>query len=409
MKPDKTLTKEVIEKAVPKDKDYTLQDTTVPGFGIRVWPSGRKTFTVLYRNETRQRKRMTIGTYPTLTLQQARDRAREILAQVLQGADPQADRIEKRTGMTVSEFIGKYLEHIEAYLKPGSVATYRNFLDLHVLPVWGTKRMDAITHAAAQQLHHSMRTIPYAANRTHAILRSAFNLAVKWGIVESNPMIGVKHYREKGHERFLSEAELARLFDVLAQAETPEGVAYFKEAADGSGTLEKEVVRCDPYLAGAIRLLCLTGARKNEIQTAQWSWVNWERGRLDLPDSKTGAKSIYLPGDAVAVLKSLYAIRLNEYIIPGRFGRGHAVGVPHVWNRVRVAAGLPSVRLHDLRHSFASFLIAKGMSLPILGKTLGHSLPSTTQRYAHLSDDPIRAAVSIMDDVLKEGRAKKSG
>ena len=137
--------------------------------------------------------------------------------------------------------------------------------------------------------------------------------------------------------------------------------------------------------------------------------VNWDAERLDLPDSKTGKKSIYLPSDAVAVLKRLYAIRVNEFIVPGRFGRGHAAGLPHVWERIRLAAGLPGVRLHDLRHSFASFLIAKGMSLPILGKALGHTLPSTTQRYAHLSDDPLKAAVSIMDDVLKEGQAKKSG
>jgi integrase len=406
----KSLTKQVVESLIPGERNQFVWCGEMPGFGVKVTPAGKKVFVYQYRNATRQTKRFTIGTFPGLTVQQARDRAREILAQVVQGSDPQTDRIEKRTGMTVSEFIGKYLEHIEAHLKPGSVATYRNFLDLHVLPVWGTKRMDSITHATVQHLHHSMRTIPYAANRTHAILRSAFNLAVKWGVIESNPTIGVKHFKEQGHERFLSQVELVRLFDVLAQAETPEGFAYFTESADGSGALEKQVVRCDPYSAGAIRLLCLTGARKNEIQTAQWAWVNWEQGRLDLPDSKTGKKSIYLPGDAVAVLKRLYAIRLNEYIIPGRFGRGHSVGVPHVWSRIRVAAGLPGVRLHDLRHSFASFLIAKGMSLPILGKTLGHTLPSTTQRYAHLSDDPLKAAVAIMDDVLKEGRAaKKSG
>ncbi len=406
MKATRTLTKDAVEKAKPGDQEYSLWDKDIPGFGLRVWPSGRKVFVIMYRNASRHKKRFTVGPFPGLTVQQARDRAREILAMVTSGQDPQSDKADRRTGLTVGEFFVQYMAHVEAHQKPTTVASYRFQINRFVLPEWGPRRLDSITLAHVQQLHHSMRDTPYAANQVHSILRAAFTLAVKWGLLEKNPASGVAHYREKSRERFLSAEELLRAFEVLTLAETAEGYTYFVESGT---TQEQRTVRCSPFIAGAIRLLALTGARKNEIVTARWQWLDWEQSRLDLPDSKTGKKSIYLPREAIEVLRGLHAIRTGEWIIPGK--KGPATGVSIAWDLVREAAGLPGVRLHDLRHSYASFLIARGMSLPFVGKLLGHTQTATTQRYAHLADDPLRVAVTLMDDVLAEGRsaAKKSG
>jgi integrase len=246
-------------------------------------------------------------------------------------------------------------------------------LQKHILPVLGRKRIDTLGRADMVRLHQSMRDTPGAANRCIALLSKMMNLAEQWGerLDGSNPCRHVEKYREKKRSRFLSAAELARLGAACKRCEQ-DGTIGFSFSA-------------------LVRLLIFTGARLSEIQKAQWDWVDFELGVLRLPDSKTGAKTIMLPAPALDVLARLPRMEGNPYIITGENDR-YLVNVWKQWAILREVANLKDVRLHDLRHSFASIGAAGGMSLNIIGGLLGHRQTQTTSRYAHLATDPLKAA-----------------
>jgi integrase len=208
-----------------------------------------------------------------------------------------------------------------------------------------------------------------------------FNVAEDWGLrpENSNPCRRIKKFKETPRERFLSPDELKRLGEALADA-------------DAKGE--------SPYVTAAIRLLLFTGARLNEILSLEWSHVDLKANLLRLPDSKTGAKTIALPAPAVEILSALPKQEGNPHVICGARDGAHLINLQKPWRRIRKAAGLEDVRLHDLRHSFASVAVAGGMSLPLIGSLLGHSQPATTQRYAHLADDPRRAAADAVASTI---------
>jgi integrase len=201
-----------------------------------------------------------------------------------------------------------------------------------------------------------------------------FNLAEKWGERPdgSNPCRHVEKYPEHKRERFLSEVELAQLGDALAKAEQDRSES--------------------PFVVAAIRLLVFTGARRNEILTLKWEHVDFERACFRLPDSKTGAKTVHLNAPTLELLSELPRIAGNPYVIPGERPGAHLVNIEKPWRRIRAQAGLDGLRLHDLRHSFASFGAGAGLSLPIIGALLGHTQAATTARYAHLAADPLKQA-----------------
>jgi integrase len=227
-----------------------------------------------------------------------------------------------------------------------------------------------------------------------AVLSKMLNLAEKWGERPdgSNPCRHVEKYRERKRERFLSQAELARLGEALAEAER-----------NGSES---------PYAIAAIRLLILTGARVSEILTLEWGHVDFERACLRLPESKSGAKVVHLSPPARELLASLPRIEGNPYVLPGLKERAHLVNLEAPWRRIRARASLEDVRLHDLRHSFASVGAGAGLSLPVIGALLGHSQPGTTARYAHLATDPLKQANNVIGTRIAtalEGKAKGGG
>jgi integrase len=234
-----------------------------------------------------------------------------------------------------------------------------------------------------------MQATPGAANRVLALLSKMFHLAEQWNLRPSgsNPVKGLARYRERKMQRFLSASELQRLGEILRKAEHAQ--------------LES------PYVLAAIRLLLYTGARVGEILTLTWDQVALDRGLAFLSDSKTGAKPLYLPPRARDVLCELPRQDGNPYVLCGRKPCSHLVGLTRPWYRLRKQAGLPDVRLHDLRHTFASWGASSGMSLPIIGRLLGHQHPSTTQRYAHLGDDPVHRAgdtiAQVIATALEEG------
>jgi integrase len=370
------LTKRVCDAAKPyPTRDMTVWDGALRGFGLRVWPSGRKVFVIQYRNAQGRIRRLTVGDFGRLTLEEARREARTLLGNVDKGRDPLGERQQDRAGATVAQLAARYLvEHAEAKKKPRSVAEDRRLLDKRVLPPLGRRKVADLTRADLAKLHHSLRGTPIEANRTLALLSKMLSLAEQWGLRPdaSNPCRHIEKFRERNRERFLSGDELRRIGEVLASAER-------------TGVEMSSAVT-------AVRLLLLTGARRSEVLTLRWSEVDLERACLRLADSKTGAKVIPLAAPALAVLASAPRLDENPYVCWGSRPGEHLIGLQKIWERLRRRAGLEGLRLHDLRHNYASIGVAAGMGLPIIGSILGHSSPATTARYAHLADDPRRAA-----------------
>ncbi len=244
-----------------------------------------------------------------------------------------------------------------------------------------------MTRADVTKLHHANRAAPYQANRVLAVLSKMFNLAERWGLRPdgSNPCRHVEKFAERKRERMLSPAELARLGEALT-------------AYDGS-----------PYAIAAVKLLVFTGARLGEVLGLRWEWIDFERGEARLPDSKTGAKTLHLPPPALAVLAELPRLDGNPFVIAGAKPGAALVNLEKPWRAIRQAAGLDDVRLHDLRHAFASVAASSGMGLPIIGKMLGHSQPATTARYAHLASDPVKAAAAAVAGKIAAAMNSGSG
>jgi integrase len=359
----------------PATGEFKLWDQELRGFGLRVRAGGTRSYILQYRNAEGRTRRLTVGLCGRLTPEEARRMARQLLAAVERGEDPTQDLQDNRRAPTVAEFAVQYMElHARPKKKPRSVEKDEAILRLYIVPVLGARKLSAITAADVARLHRDLGAHPVQANRVIALLSKMCSLAELWEMRPrgSNPCRGLRRYAEKRRERFLSYSEFSRLGEVLAVIE-----------AEG-----KE----PPSAILAIRLLALTGARRDEILTLRWEYVDLERGVLRLPDSKTGAKTIPLGTAAAQLLAAAPRIKDNPYVCPGRRQGGRLVDLQSPWERFRERASLAGVRLHDLRHSWASTGAASGLGLPILGKILGHLHPITTHRYTHFCDDPLRAA-----------------
>ena len=369
------ITKRAVDALAPREREYMLWDQHIKGFGVRVYPSGRKVYIVKYRHHGCGVKR-TIGPHGAISPRAARARAAEIITAARTGKDP-AGRDLRQTARapTMTQLIERFLEeYVPVRCKPSTAHSYRGSLRQHVLPRLGHRRVTDITRSDVVALHHEMRTTPYAANRTLGILSALFTSAEVWGLRPegSNPCRYVKRFREERRERFLSDAEYRRLGTVLREAE--------RAGSEAASAI------------AAIRLLMLSGCRLSEITTLRWESVDLEAAVLRLPDSKTGAKVVHLGAPAVAVLRGIVRAEGNPWVIVGRRPGRRLASLHYPWGRIRERAGLGDVRLHDLRHSFASGGLLVGEGLTMIGKLLGHSQVQTTARYAHLADDPVKAA-----------------
>lgn len=385
------LTNRTVAATRPRDRDVFVWDDELPGFGLRVKPSGVKSYVIQYRNRHNDSRRITIGRHGVIGPEKARRKAKKMLADVQDGADPATERKDDREAPTVAELAEKYLrEHAAPHKKPRSVEEDQRLLRLHVLPALGRKKVAGITRADITGLHHAMRDTPGAANRTLALVSKMLNLAEKWGLRPdgSNPCRHVDRYPERKMERFLSVDELGRLGAVLAEAER-------------TATELRSVI-------AAVRLLMFTGARLGEILNLEWSHVDFERSCLRLPESKTGAKVIHLNAPALEVLNGIERDG-SPWVIAGRDPDKPLVNLRKPWHRIRAKAGLEGVRLHDLRHSFASVGAAGGLSLPMIGALLGHTQAATTQRYAHLAADPLKQAADMIGERIRAAINGKSG
>jgi integrase len=319
------------------------------GFSVAFYdtiPGGRGTPT----------KRVTLGRHGVLTPDQARKEATRLSGAIANGIDPASIRSAEKSAPTVAVLARRFLdEHVATKTKPRTAVEYRRLVENIIVPTLGRKRACDVTRSDISRLHHEQRATPYAANRTLAVLSKMFALTEKWGERPdgSNPCRHVEKYTERKRERMLSAEEFGRLADAL------------------------NVSNRSPHAIAAIKLLVFTGARLSEILGLRWEWIDFDRGEARLPDSKTGTKTLHLPPPALAVLADLTRVEGNPHVIVGHIRGARLVNLEKPWRSIRYAAGLPDVRLHDLRHAFASVAASSGMGLPIIGKMLGHTQAAT--------------------------------
>lgn len=405
------LTKRAVDAAQPEAARYTLRDSDMKGFGLRIYPSGEKSWVIEYRPGEGGRsvavRRYKIGSASAMEADAARKKAKKLLALVQSGKDPAESRNEDREAKTLDAAFKEYEERGLLHLKASSRALMKLYFDKHILPRLGKKKLEDITRENVRRLHTELgATKPVTANRVIVALSGFYRYAAETGLVAEgfNPTKGIKPFRESPRERYLTSEELARLGDAIREAES-DGILWEPDPskkAKHAPKAENRKIMIGEHAAAALRLLILTGCRLREILHLQWSHVDFERGILLLPDSKTGRKIVILNAPALEVLASV--TRLGQYVIAsesaGQKDEKPRADLHRPWRLVTRRAGLEGVRLHDLRHTFASFGAGGGMGLPIVGKLLGHSQPSTTQRYAHLADDPLRRASNAIGATL---------
>jgi len=386
------ITKRLVESIRPSDRDVVQWDSELRGFGVRVKPSGVRSYMIQYRNSHSSSRRYTIGQHGRLTAEEARKEARQLLADVARGGDPAEGRMVAQKQQTLAQFAEHYFEqHAIGRKKASTIETDRINLRCHIIPALGKVQMGALSRSNVLRLYSAMKDRPGAANRTLALLSHMMNVAEEEGLraAGSNPCRGIKKFKEKRRERYLSPSELSRLGEILAEAE--------RTGTENSNTI------------AAIRLLILTGCRRSEILGLRWEQVDFENACLRLPDSKTGARVVHLNAPALQVLSTIERRAENPYVIYGFKPGTHVADLKRPWRRIRHAADLEDLRLHDLRHSFASTAVGLGESLHITGKLLGHSQARTTERYAHVANDPAKAATERVGAAISGMMAGKTG
>lgn len=400
------ITKRTVDALQASSRDLFLWDEELTGFGIKVTPSGRKSYVLQYRVPGLGRrafpKRLVLGEHGALTPEEGRRLARRQLGNVAYGSDPAADRRARRGAATMKELGESYLQDVKVRRRPRTAEEYSRLWGKHVLPVLGSKSVAEVTAVEVRRLHRGLHGTPYLANRVLAMLGAFFGYAIREGIRPSheNPAHGVEFYPEKPRERFLTPQEFRQLGATLTRAEL-EGLHpapnHRRKPKHGHTAKHRpksadKPIPANPFAVAAIRLLALTGCRESEILTLAWDAVDVERGYLRLAETKTGRSTRPLSQAAIAVLDTLPRIEGNPYVLPGTSPGKHLKEIKRLWYAVRYAAKLDGVRLHDLRHSYASVPATSGESLLILKTLLGHKRVATTERYAHLGDDPVKRA-----------------
>ncbi len=400
------ITKRLVDAIEPSARDIFVWDADVRGFGVKVTSSGKKVYVVQYRlpglGRSGTAKRIVIGNHGLLTPEEARKRARQELGDVARGVDPAIERAKKKAAVTMKNLGGAFLADIEARRKKSTTTEYRRLWKKHVLPGLGSKQVLSVTAIDVRRLHRSMRETPFVANRVAAMLGTFFSFAAKEGALPKaeNPAHEVEFYPEPPRERFLTSDEFRRLGEALSVAERfglPPAPKHRRKPKDSKNRkhVPKGVdkpIPANPFGVAAIRLLALTGCRENEVLSLRWDAVDLERGYLRLADTKTGRNARPLGASAAAIIEALPRLDGSPFVFPGAKDGAHLKEIKRLWYAVRYAAKLDDVRLHDLRHSYASVPAAAGESMLVLRSLLGHKRVATTERYAHLGDDPVKSA-----------------
>ena len=370
------LTKRYVESIKPpSSKDFTIWDSDLKGFGVVVMPSGRCTYVIQYRNAANTKKRLKLGVHGHITTEEARDLAKNRFASIAQGLDPAEEKKQVKTLSTLSDLAADYLERHAPKKRIKSIKEDQNLLNNIILPALGESKVLYISRREIENLHLRLEKTPYQANRALSLLSKMFSLAVSWGWRADNPTQGISRYQEEKRDRWLNDEELQRFWAILDQNHNHLTAYVFK-------------------------FLLLTGARKGEALGATWDQFDLEKGLWTKPSHLTKQnKKEFLPlsDKTLELLQTLkkFSRDNSPYLFPGRLDGEPLKEIKTFWNTAIKKAKLENVRIHDLRHTHASHLISSGLSLGIVGKLLGHTQASTTQRYAHLADEPLRKATEV--------------
>ncbi|PHP64541.1 integrase, partial [Zhengella mangrovi] len=394
------LTKRVVDGAKPAAKPVYLWDDQVKGFGLLVLPSGTKSFVLQYRNGSGRSRRFTIGRYGTFTPDEARKAAREALHLVSKGGDPMADKSALRSAPDVSAVLDRYLDdYVKQRNAKSTQAEAERVIEKHIRPRLGKLKVAAVTPSDVARLHQAMARTPRQANHVLSIISKAFNLAEVWGLRSrnSNPVHGIERYPENHRERFLSAPELQRLGATLIEAET-DGLPWVIKA-NGSKHLPKDAnqqrTSVNPGALAVIKLLLFTGARLSEILTLRWEHVDMQADMLALPDRKGGGRRPHpVSTYALEILERLSPVDGSPWVFPrDRDVSRHLTKevLENAWQRIRHHAGIPDVRLHDLRHTVGTYAGQAGGNAFIVRDLLRHKNTAMTNRYVNRDDDPVRA------------------
>ena len=358
-------------------KDMCLWDTEVKGFGLRVQPSGRRSYIYKFRTTDGRRRNRKIGEPESLTAESAR---RIVLGMVSDAALGKMviDDKPKQKSITMRKMCDLYLEdYARLHKKPKSVEDDTRYIEKDIKPRLGSKSLSEIRSKDIVKIHSSLAGTPIKANRLLALLSKIFNLSEEWEYrdANTNPTQHIRKYKETPRERFLTQDEIVNLEKVLADAERKNEVS--------------------PSVIHALRVLLMTGARLQEVLTMKWEYVDFEEGKINLPDSKSGKKTIWLSDKARDYIDAIPHKRGNPFVFPGQRTGSRLVNLQKPWRKLREIAEIEDVRIHDLRHTYASLAVSQNLSLPIVGKLLGHKSAKSTERYAHLYDEVMKDAANF--------------
>ena len=373
------LTNKKIDQLIPDTKSYIVWDNEIRGFGVRVNLNSKKTFILKYRigqgRSARVRKPV-IGTYGVMKVDEARKIARKWLLEASEGNDPK--EVDK-TSILLKDFCNVYLQqHANIKKKLSSVIEDKRLMRLHIIPNFGNVCLKEITRAMITKHHQSMYQTPHGANRFLSLMSKMMNLAERWEYrpLNSNPCRHIERYKEEGRQIYLSMEQIEKIGHVIKQMEQTESI----------------------FVLSAIKLLLFTGRRTGEILTLKWDYIDFENSKMNLPDTKTGAKSFFFSPTVKQILLNLP--NKEGFVFKSVLKDKRVTTVRHIWKKICKLAKIENVRVHDLRHTYASLAVQNGYSLPIISKMLGHADIKTTQRYAHLHDDPVNQAVEKIDQQL---------
>ena len=406
------ITKKVVEGLSPSERDVIVWDNEIKGFGIKVTPTGKRSYILFYRNASGQQRKPTIGQHGAITAEQARTTAKLWLADVTKGVDVSRVRSKARTAPTVADLADRYLtEYAELHKKPRSVATDRSNLRNHVLPLLGKHRVVDVTRsdidsvkiavkegktarslAAKARGRSIIKGGPGIANRVVALLSKMFACAVEWEMRETNPAQGVRKFKEQRKDRFLDTDEIVRLHQALDEADTSNSLS--------------------PYATAAIRVLLLTGLRLGEVRDLTWEEVDVANRMLRLKDTKTGKRNVPINNDAFEIIMALPQLgaeaRSPKAMVFPSLRTNGPMSLTRPWYAIRLAANISDdATIHTLRHTFASFAVMGGLTLPQVGALLGHKSTQTTLRYADHMTEAVRGYSQLTAQSLKRRNSKR--
>lgn len=376
------LTKTAVEAATSQEREYELRDTTIPGFLVKVTPTGRKIFMVAYVAHNGQRRKPAIGRYGEITVEQARNIAQDWLAEVRRGVDPSAERAAARRALTVKELFDRFItDYSESRNKPATVESNRGYGKRHIIPILGHLKVPDVTRADISHLMKKMAKSPTNANRVLAAVRKMFNMAEVWGLRPdgSNPCRHVPKYPERGKTRLITDEEMRKLFEYLDRADT-EGLEH-------------------PFILLAIRLQFEFAARMSEILQLEWAWVDFDNRRVVWPDSKTGGMSKPMSAEALRLFETAPRLEDSPFVCPSVFDPKLPMS-KHTyyqgWRRILQRAGLPHIGTHGIRHRSATDIANSGIPVKVGMALTAHKTVTMFMKYVHTEDDPVRAAAEAV-------------